>query len=67
MRGFRKRNIKALFILNIEKVNIFKIRSKCITFVGIDHIYRLKKHIIKMRKMDIILVQLEYKKRKFIP
>ena len=39
MPRFRMRNIKALFILNIEKMNIFKIRFKCITFVGIDHIY----------------------------
>ena len=31
-------NIKALFILHIEKMNFFKIRSKCITFVGIDNI-----------------------------
>ena len=38
MKRFRKRNIKALFILNIKKTIIFKIRSKCITFVGIDHI-----------------------------
>ena len=35
------RNIKAQFILNIEKMNFFKIRSKCITFVGIDHILDL--------------------------
>ena len=38
MPRFRMLNIKALFILNIEKMNFFKIRSKCITFVGIDHI-----------------------------
>ena len=31
-------NIKALFILHIEKMNFFKKRSKCITFVGIDNI-----------------------------
>ena len=39
---FRMRSInmiKALFILNIKKMNIWKIRSKCITFMGIDHIY----------------------------
>ena len=41
MARFRMRNIKALFILNIEKMNFFKIRSKCITFVGIDHILGL--------------------------
>ena len=40
MSRFRMRNIKALFICNIEKMNFFKIRSKCITFVGIDHIWR---------------------------
>ena len=40
MRRFRMRNIKAQFILNIEKIIFFKIRSKCITFVGIDHIYK---------------------------
>ena len=39
MPRFRMRNIKALFILNIEEMNFFQIRSKCITFVGIDHIY----------------------------
>ena len=39
MPRFRMRNIKALFILNIEKINFFKIRFKCITFVGIDHMY----------------------------
>ena len=39
MPRFRMRNIKALFILNIEKMSFFKIRSKCITFVGIDHLY----------------------------
>ena len=38
MPRFRMRNIKALFNLNIEKMYFFKIRSKCITFVGIDHI-----------------------------
>ena len=32
-------NIKALFIFNIDKMNFFKIRHKCITFVGIDYIY----------------------------
>ena len=35
------RNMKALLILNFEKINIFKIRSKCITFVGIDHMYMI--------------------------
>ena len=39
---FRMRNIKALFILNIEEINFFKIRSKCITFVGIDHMHLLQ-------------------------
>ena len=53
MPRFRMRNIKALLILNIEKMNFFKKRSKCITFVGIDHIYR---HItsIKYRIMKKI-------------
>ena len=39
MPRFRMRNIKALFILNIEEMNFFKIKSKCITFVGIDHMW----------------------------
>ena len=39
VRRFRLRYIKALFILNIEKMNFFNIRSEFITFVGIDRIY----------------------------
>ena len=43
MPRFRMRIIKALFILIIEKMNFFKIRSKCITFVGMDHILMTNK------------------------